>query len=90
MDFFEDAVNKAKDIFDVACKKTEEAVNVGKQNLNIATLENKMSKDFEKLGKIYYELIKETEALEGETAALREAIKEKQEKIAQIKEELKK
>ncbi len=87
MDFFENAVGKAKDIFDVACKKTGEAVNTGKQRLDIATLENKMSKDFEKLGRIYFEQLKNTDA-EGEIGYLKNAITQKQEQIDKIKAEL--
>ncbi len=87
MDFFENAVSKAKDVFDVACKKTEEVVNTGKVKLEIATLENKLSKDFEALGRIYFEQIKETDCVD-EVHSLKCAIFEKQEKIANLKEEL--
>ena len=87
MDFLDNAVNKAKDVFDIACKKTGEAVNTGKLKLEIATIENKMSKDFEKLGRLYFEQIKETE-VEGQILNLKNAIMEKQENISKIKEEL--
>ena len=89
MDFFDEAVGKAKDIFDVACKKTGEAVNTGKLKLEIATLETKMDKDYEALGKIYYESIKDSDDLETATAKIRDLISEKQSKIEAIKEELK-
>ena len=39
MDFFDEAVGKAKDSFDVARKKTGDAVNTGKLKLEIATIE---------------------------------------------------
>ena len=68
MDFFDNAVSKAKDVFDVACKKTEEVVTTGKQKLDIATLENKMTKDFEALGRIYFEQIKDNDDLDYKTA----------------------
>ena len=87
MDFFENAVSKAKDVFDVACKKTEEVVNTGKVKLEIATLENKLAKDFETLGRIYFEQIKELDC-ENDVHSLKCAIYEKQEKIANLKEEL--
>ncbi len=88
MEFFENAVGKAKDIFDVACKKTEEAVAKGKQNLDIAALENKLAKDYEKLGKLYFGELKDTE-VEGEALALKNAITEKLAKIEEIKAEMK-
>ncbi len=88
MDFFENAVNKAKDVFDVACKKTGEVVNTGKQKLDIATLENKVSKDFEKLGRVYFEQIKDLEDLDEKTVKLKTAILEKLAEINKIKEEM--
>ena len=88
MEFFDEAVGKAKDIFDVACKKTGEAVNTGKLKLEIATIETKMAKDFETLGKIYFESIKDSEDLDSATAKIRDLIAEKQNKIEAIKEEL--
>ena len=87
MDFFENVVSKAKDVFDVAYKKTEEVVNTGKVKLEIATLENKLAKDFERLGRIYFEQIKEADC-DIEVHSLKSAIYEKQEKIANLKEEL--
>ena len=88
MEFFENAVNKAKDVFDVACKKTGEAVNTGKIKLDIATIENKMSKDFEALGRIYFKEIAETDDLSEEKLKLKNKILEKQAAINKLKEEL--
>ena len=88
MEFFENAVNKAKDVFDVACKKTGEAVNTGKIKLDIATIENKMSKDFEALGRIYFKEIAETDDLSEEKLKLKNKILEKQAGINKLKEEL--
>lgn len=88
MDFFDEAVGKAKDIFDVARKKTGDAVNTGKLKLEIATIETKMAKDFEALGKIYFESIKDSDDLDTKTANIRDLIAEKQKKIDAIKEEL--
>ena len=88
MEFFDEAVGKAKDIFDVACKKTGAAVNTGKLKMEIATNETKMAKDFEALGKIYFESIKDSDDLDSKTAKIRDLIAEKQNKIEAIKEEL--
>ena len=51
MDFFDDAVNKAKEALDVACKKTNEVVTTQKQRFDIASLEAKRTRDFEALGR---------------------------------------
>ena len=88
MSFLDDAINKTKEVFDVACKMTEDAVNTGKQKLDIAGLENKLSKDYEKLGVLYYDILKDSEEVEGEALELKNAIAEKLEKIEKIKKEL--
>ncbi len=88
MEFFENAVNKAKDVFDVVVTKTEEAVTTGKQKLDIATLENKLAKDFERLGRAYFETIKDNDTLEAKFADIKESIVEKQTQISKIKEEM--
>ena len=87
MDFLENAVNKAKDVFDVACKKTGDVVSTGKIRLDIASLENKMVKDFEALGRLYFEDIKDCHG-EGSIFSIRDAILEKEAKIEKLKEEL--
>ena len=47
-----------------------------------------MAKDFEALGKIYFESIKDSDDLDSKTANIRDLIAEKQKKIDAIKEEL--
>ncbi len=88
MEFFENAVNKAKDVFDVVVTKTEEAVTTGKQKLDIATLENKLAKDFERLGRAYFETIKDTDDIDTKFANIKDSIVEKQTQISKIKEEM--
>lgn len=90
MDFLDNALSKTKEIFEIARKKTEDAVNTGKQKIDVATIENKLAKDYEALGKIYYENIKEADAqsLAENVIELKASIEEKKEKIASIKEEL--
>ncbi len=88
MDFLDNAIDKAKEAFDIAYKKTNQVVNTGKQKFDIASLQNKRSKDFEALGEIYYELIKNTEIEDQDTKILVEAINDKNAKIAELKEEV--
>ena len=38
MGFLDDAINKTKEVFDVACQKTGEVVTTEKQKFNIASL----------------------------------------------------
>ena len=54
MGFFDETFVKAKDMFDVAAKKTEEVAARGKQKYDIASLKSKLSKNYEALGMIYY------------------------------------
>lgn len=88
MDFFDNAVNKAKEVFDVACKKTNEVVTTQKQKFDIATIENKRNKDFEALGKLYFEAVKDTEIEDTAINMIVTKIKEKNELIKQINEEM--
>lgn len=88
MDFLDNAIDKAKEAFDIAYKKTNQVVNTGKQKFDIASLQNRCSKDFEALGKIYYNLIKNTEIEDQDTKFLVEAINDKNAKIAELKEEI--
>lgn len=88
MDFFDNAVVKAKEAFDIAYKKTNEVVNTSKQKFDIATLQNKRQKDFEALGEIYYNLIKDSEIEDSKIQIIVAAINEKNEKITAINEEI--
>lgn len=84
MGFLDDAINKTKEVFDVACKKTDEVVTVEKQKFNIASLKSKREKDYADLGKIYFELVKDSTDLSDETRNLVDAISEKNEEIARL------
>ena len=56
MGFFEDAISKTKEVFDVVCQKTGEIVTTEKQKISIASLKSKREKDYAALGKIYFEI----------------------------------
>ena len=88
MDFFDNVMNKTKEAFDIACKKTEEVVTVQKQKFDVATIENKRNKDFEKLGKLYFESLKDTEPENPEMKAIVLDIREKNAKINEIKKDI--
>ncbi len=88
MDSIDNALNKAKDVLDVACKKTGEAVTVQKQKFDISSLKNQCDKDFCKLGKIYFETIKNNDVEDQKTLELVNSIKEKQEKIEELEKQV--
>ena len=88
MGFLDDAINKTKEVLDVACQKTGEVVTTEKQKFNIATLKSKREKDFADLGRIYYELIKESEDLDDNTRNIVDAISEKNEEIVRLREDI--
>ena len=88
MDFIDDAVTKAKEAFDVACKKTNEVVTTQKQKFDIASLEAKRTKDFEALGRFYYSELKDNKIENEEAARLVAAIDEKNAKIDELRREI--
>ena len=88
MSFIDDAINKTKEVFDVACKKTDEVVTTQKQKFSIASLESKREKDFADLGRIYFELAKNSTDLTDEARNLVDAISEKNEEIARLNQDI--
>ena len=82
------AVNIAKEAFDIAYKKTEEVVTTQKQKLDVVSIENKRAKDFTALGEIYFNMIKDSEIDNIQVKELVDAIKEKNQKIADLKNEI--
>ena len=81
MEFFDDAVNKTKEVFDVVSKKTGEVINTGKIKYEITSVKAKMQKDFEKLGKMYYSLLKQSKKVPESAEALLRDISEKEMRI---------
>ncbi len=88
MDFLDNAISKAKEAMDIAYKKTNEVVNTQKQKFDVASIESKRSKDFEKLGKLYFEMIKDTEIEDERIKKLVDDISYKNEKIDELKKEI--
>ncbi len=88
MDIIDDAVSKAKEVFGVARQKTGEVVNTQKQKFDIATLESKRKKDFEQLGMLYFNQVKDSQVTDAGMADIITAIKEKDEKITLLQAEL--
>ena len=51
---FDNILNKAKDVFETAYKKADDAISVQKQKFDVAGLENKLAKDYEALGRLCF------------------------------------
>ncbi|MBQ4120167.1 MAG: hypothetical protein IJD45_07255 [Clostridia bacterium] len=88
MDFFDNALNKAKEALEIVSQKTEEVVATGKQKYNIATLENQCNKSFKALGQLYYNKAKDTEIEDTEIKFLVDSISQTKAEIEAIKKEL--
>ncbi len=88
MGFLDDAINKTKEVLDVAYKKTGEVVVTEKQKFSIASLKAKREKDYAQLGQFYFELVKDSTDLDDETRNLVDAIHEKNEEIARLNEDI--
>ena len=89
MDFLENALDKAKETLDVVSKKTSEVLSTQKQKFDLLTVKNKRSKDFEKLGEIYFDLIKDDNIIEiEEIRILVNSILEKNDIISKLENEI--
>ena len=88
MEIIEDAVTKAKEVFDVVTKKTGEAVTLGKQKYDVSSLKVKRSKDFEQLGQLYFRMIQDQEIEDSEIAGIVASIKEKNQKIKELNDQM--
>ncbi len=89
MGMFDDALFKTKEVFGAACQRGGEIVNTQKQKFAISSLKSKREKDFAYLGKIYFQMIKDSDDLDDETRNLVDAINEKSEEISRLYEDLK-
>ena len=88
MDFFDNALSKAKDVFDVAVRKTDEVVTVQKLKFDVASLKKKRSEDLEKLGIIYFKMLADSEIEDLQIQTLVDEIKDKNLKIKELRAEI--
>lgn len=82
MDFLDEAVLKAKEVFDIACQKTGEVVNTSKQKIEVLTLQKKLEKNYMALGEIYFEQIKDCP--DAQTSEYVAQIKDLMQKLASL------
>ncbi len=88
MDFFDDVINKTRDALDVAYKKTNDVVSIQKQKFDIASMESKLSKDFEALGKACLPFITEGKEVSAEAKLMAEEILKKQAEIEEARNQV--
>lgn len=88
MDFFDTALDKAKETWEIVSKKTEEVVDVQKKKFNIASLENQCAKAYKSIGEIVYNKYRDNFSDDNELNALFEQISKNQVIIAETKAEL--
>lgn len=55
MSFWDDTVSTAKDVLEIAAKKTEKTVEVQKMRFAVQKQKNKVAKAYETLGRCYYD-----------------------------------
>ena len=80
---------KAKDIFEAAYRKTENVVSHQKQKLDVQSLESKLNKNYETLGKAYYGMLNSGEDFDSEALKpILDEIKENLLAVNAAKEEL--
>lgn len=88
MGILENAITKTKDILEIARVKTDEVVTIEKRKFKVASLKTKREKDFAKLGKIYFNIIKNQDELDDDVTALVNNIIEKTEEISRLNAEI--
>lgn len=88
MDFLDNACSIAKEAIEIVSKKTNEVVTTQKQKFSIASLKNKRSKNFERLGQIFYKQIGGAEIDDEKVDELVSQINEQNEQIALLEKEL--
>lgn len=86
---FDNILNKAKDVFETAYKRADGAISVQKQKFDISSLENKLAKDYEALGKLCFnEMQKGAFADNSQFIKLSEEINIKTTQIEELKKEI--
>ena len=86
---FENIIDKAKEVFEVAYKKTGEAVAAGKQKYDVSVLQNKLSKNYEALGHLCYKSVKKGHTIDLEaTDSLNQKITARISRIEELKLEI--
>ena len=90
MEFFDDALNKTKEVFETVSQKTGEVITAEKQKFDIASLKAKCQKDYAALGRLYYKTVCDDENAPEEVKVIVEEIKAKSAEIERLYAEVQK
>ncbi len=74
-DFFDNVVDKTKNLFNAACQKTDEVISIEKLKIKQASLKNTISKEYKQLGQLYYQNFKDSEDIPEDFKKIIEDIK---------------
>lgn len=88
MDSFDKTVEKAKEIFNTACQKTGEVVNIQKLKIDLAALKSRLNKAYALLGEIQYKKIKDTDLEDATVKVAVLEIKNLLQEVNSLKEEI--
>lgn len=88
MDFLDNAIIKAKETIEVVSKKTSEIVTTEKQKFDVSALKAKLQKDYARLGRYFYENLKEDTELSSEAKTIVEEISKKIDEINKLEKEI--
>lgn len=89
-DFFEDFGKKISDAAVEIGRRTEDTIEVQKLKSEIRTLNRGNERDYMDIGKAVYDSYQKGEVIDGDMAALCEAIEKRGEKVQELTEEIKK
>ncbi len=84
MGFFEDSIVKAKEVIDIAGKKTGEMISLQKLKVNASSLQYQISKDYEALGRLCYEARQNGEKNEDAISELIEEMDARKAELAEL------
>lgn len=85
-DFFD----KAKKMAGVAAEKTGDVVEMGKQKAKIMSLKSDVGDAEKKIGRLFYERLREDETVDSEIADLIREITEKEAQIGELEDSIQK
>jgi len=85
-DFFD----KAKKMAGIAAEKTGDVVEMGKQKAKIMSLKSDIGDAEKKIGRHFYETLRDDETVEGEIADLMKEITEKEAQIEELEDSIQK
>lgn len=88
MGFIEDSFVKAKEVIDIAGKKTGEMISLQKLKVNASSLQYQISHDYEALGRLCYEAKKNGEKNEDAIAELIEEMDERKAELAELERQI--